>query len=201
MSSSLSEKYVFDNDFIDKRLRSTASSISSQWADLNARKGFLRLRGGASLTSTTNQSILGRPLDNPHLTIVSKVDFKPKNFSQSAGLVSFFDTGYWQYLSITGLDDDRSLQITTCSNYNIVDHHKLKLDATVQDLGLKMSIENEKVLFYFSEIKHQWQKFGPTLKIDREQINENSLIGICCLDHFERKCHADFEYYTYLIHK
>lgn len=201
MSSSLREKYKFDSGYLDERLKSTDHTIGPNWADLTAREGYLRVHGRASLTSSTNQSILGRPIIEPHLTIVTKLDFKPTNLSQSAGLISFFDNGFWQYLSMVGFENEKYLHITTCTNYDIIDHYKQRLDNVAQDLELKMSIENEKVLFYYSEVKHQWQKIGPTLKVDREHINDRSLFGICCLDHFGRMCHADFEYFTYMIHK
>lgn len=201
MSNTTREKYSFDGDFIDENLKTSGNQIDSKWASLNDRIGYLRLRGGASLTSSSNQSIIGRPIDDDHISSVAKVDFRPTNLSHSAGLVSFFNTGFWQYLSIVGADHQLYLQISTCNNFDIVTHYKQQLDIPKKEIELKISLEDEKILFYCSEIKHQWQKIGPTLKINRAYIDRDSLIGICCLDHFGRECHADFEYYKYSVHK
>lgn len=191
-----SEKYKFDSSSLDPRLRSTRP-INSQWADLNAHEGSLRLQSGAALTSVSQQSLIGLPIVDMHVISATRVEFSPTHRLQSAGLVSFFENGYWQYLQLSSIENQKHLVINTCSSYEVVEHFKLALDPLVGAVELKLSIESDKVLFYYSNIKHQWHMIGQTLKIDRSKINDQSILGICCVDHFGKSCHADFEFLNY----
>jgi len=190
------EKFKFDKEIIDPKLKST-QNISADWAKLNSEKGLLRITAGAALTSVSKQSLLGLPIKANHMTVSTKLIFNPEHERQSAGLVSFFDTGHWQYLSYAQVGKEKFIKVVICDNYEESSQVQMPLPTSNSTIELKLSIESEKILFYISTKQHQWHKIGQTLKISRGKISTSSLLGICCIDHFGRSCNADFEYLSY----
>lgn len=75
--------------------------VSSQWASLSARPGWLQLRGRYSTDSVLEQSLLARRLTGGSLRAAVTVEAQPTNFTQSAGLIFYYNTASYFYLRTT----------------------------------------------------------------------------------------------------
>ena len=191
-------KFIFDSTPINDQLKAF-KPINTAWAKIDESQRRLRIEGGASLTSASDLNLIGLPITDTHITVHTKMEYSPAITLQSAGLVCFFDNGYWHYLNITSREKLMHLQITTCHNFEVKEHFSRPIERSESSVELKLSIESDKVLFYYSTTKHQWHKISQTLNLNRSKINENSILGICCLDHFGRESYADFEFIKYQI--
>lgn len=69
------------------------------WVDRDGRPGWVRLRGRESLTSLFEQSLLDRRLPGRHAVVEVTVDAEPTHFTQSAGLVDYYNTTGYHYLA------------------------------------------------------------------------------------------------------
>ena len=65
--------------------------MPSCFADINARKGYVRLRGQESRTSLNKVSILARKLTSTYATVTTKMEYIPEMPHQSAGLIFYYD--------------------------------------------------------------------------------------------------------------
>ena len=73
----------------------------ADWASLDARPGWLRLRGRHSTDSLQEQSLVACRLTSPSLTAGVTLEATPKNFTQSAGLIFYYNTSSYFYLRTT----------------------------------------------------------------------------------------------------
>lgn len=73
----------------------------ADWASLDARPGWLRLRGRHSTDSLQEQSLVARRLTSRSLTAGVTLEATPVNFTQSAGLIFYYNTSSYFYLRTT----------------------------------------------------------------------------------------------------
>lgn len=73
----------------------------ADWATLDVRPGWLRLRGRHSTDSLHEQSLVARRLTSPSLTAGVTLQATPANFTQSAGLIFYYNTSSYFYLRTT----------------------------------------------------------------------------------------------------
>lgn len=73
----------------------------ADWASLDARPGWLRLRGRHSTDSLQEQSLVARRLTGRSLTAGVTLEATPVNFTQSAGLIFYYNTSSYFYLRTT----------------------------------------------------------------------------------------------------
>jgi len=81
----------FDGETLPLRFSSIHLPVSADWARLGERPGHLRLRGQHSLTSRFDVSMIATPLQAVTATATAVLEFEPEHFSQSAGLVLYYD--------------------------------------------------------------------------------------------------------------
>lgn len=65
--------------------------MPQRFADVKARKGYVRLRGQESRTSLNKVSILARKLTSVYARITTKMEFTPEVLQHSAGLILYYD--------------------------------------------------------------------------------------------------------------
>lgn len=71
---------------------------------LTARPGYLRLIGKESIGSLYEHALIARRQQAFVFKATTKVDFKPNNFQQTAGLVSYYNSHKFHYCYIS-VDD------------------------------------------------------------------------------------------------
>lgn len=68
---------------------------------LNVRPGWLRLRGRRSTDSLREQGLLAQRITHDAVTVDVVVDARPRNYSQSAGLILHYNTSAYFYLRLS----------------------------------------------------------------------------------------------------
>lgn len=65
--------------------------MPQRFADVTARKGYVRIRGQGSRTSLNKVSILARKLTSVYARVTTKMEFTPEIHQHSAGLIMYYD--------------------------------------------------------------------------------------------------------------
>ena len=65
--------------------------MPQRFADVTARKGYVRIRGQESRTSLNKVSILARKLTSVYARVTTKMEFTPEIHQHSAGLIMYYD--------------------------------------------------------------------------------------------------------------
>lgn len=115
----------------------------------------LIIKGGDSLTSLHNQSLIARKWDSFKLSSETCVQFNPYHYSQMAGLTCYYNTKVWHFLYV-GYDEKvkkRIINILTNDNFSFIEPLKgnhVYVDDDIKDIYLKADIEQENLQFYYA---------------------------------------------------
>lgn len=181
--------------------------MPESFADLNAHKGYIRLRGQESLSSTNKTSLLARRLESLNTEIETKMEFTPECYRHSAGLVLYYDNMNYIYLRKTFSDNLGCpvLSLVEVDNGSKTDIPNTEVKAPDCPVYLKITVDGKKVNFsYKFEEDKDFSPIGgtyETAKFSDEYSNfgefTGTLAGIACTDEIFRKKTADFDYLTF----
>lgn len=193
---------------------------------LGERPGFLRLKGREGLGSLFTQALVARRQQSFTCRAETCVEFEPRSFLQSAGLIAWYDTGNYYYLRIT--HDERLgkvLDIIGSSKY--VARPLLWNPVPVNDarrIHLRASVTDSRLVFSYSADGEDWKAIGKpcdasTLSdenhdlvrswVDRMVMKvlgnyspafTSAFVGMCCQDLSGQRLPADFDYFEYSEH-
>jgi xylan 1,4-beta-xylosidase len=92
----------FDDPTLDTRRWSTLRApLDATVADLAARPGWLRLRGGHSAASVFDQSMILTRVEEHHAEFEVVLDAEPRTFREAAGPIVGYDRAGWIWLQLT----------------------------------------------------------------------------------------------------
>lgn len=203
----------FNDSEMNIHFQSLRIPVNDQWLSLTERKGFLRLRGRDSLSSFHHQSLTARRVQAFDVEASTCLDFQPENFQQMAGMVVYYNTAHYHYLSVSTDEErkSRTLTITTCDNFKISEPLEKPLKIPKNGLVyLKAHFKRDTIQFYYGLSKADWKKIGPLL--DGSILSDDyimngcdrlrpaftgSFVGICCQDLTGMQKHADFNWFAY----
>jgi xylan 1,4-beta-xylosidase len=202
----------FDAENLNSQFQSLRVPISEEWVSLSIRKGFLCLKGRESLSSLHNQSLIARRVQSLNIEVSTSLDFSPNDFQQMAGLVCYYNTGHFHYLSVSADDDGkRCLQIITHNNFEHIE--VLDEPIVVQNEGsifLKLMLYGADLQFYFSLDNKNWHTIGGILDaaiLSDDYVREvgmryqpaftGTFVGLCCQDLTGNYHPAYFDWFEY----
>lgn len=168
----------------------------------------LKLKGNGSLTSLFDQSLIARRWTSFDFVAGTTVTFKPYHYSQSAGLVCFYNTKAFHYLYI-GYDEvkqQRIINILTNDNFNFNEPLQGKyiyIPKEINKIYLKVMVKQDKIQYYYSFDSKNYQKIGPILDasiLSDEHVSgwtyTGAVVGISAVDTFNKDTSAIFsEFY------
>lgn len=202
------EKDDFNSDTLNINFQSLRVDISDLYS-LSERPGYLRLRGGESLSSYHKQALLARRQQAFVYTAETCVDFQPENFQQLAGLICLYDNHNFYYLNITHDEElGRCIDIIV----RLKGEYDFPLDAKIPlpangELLLKAEVNYDKLRFFYATDKESWNRIGSDFDASNlsDEFDEGgadahftgAFVGICCQDLSGLKKHADFDYFEY----
>jgi xylan 1,4-beta-xylosidase len=178
-------------------------------ATLTQRPGWFRLYGRESLTSLHRQALIATRWQSTQFRVETVMEFSPKTFQQTAGLVCIYNTENWMYAYLTAGGHGPELNVLICDN------RKLSLTPNgvavpeKTPLGLAVEVDRAALQFYFSVDNKMWRSLGEILPADHlsdDYIEKNGLVftgsfvGICCQDMNDRTAFADFDSFSYIEH-
>ncbi len=208
----LSFREDFDTLFLNKHFQSLRIPVTSDWASLEERPGYLRLYGRESLGSCFYQSLIARRLQHFKADISTCLEFAPNCYQQLAGLVCYYNTYHWHYLYVSSNEQKQKvIRLMSCDRYVSHDYHVeeviLDLDKPIE---LKANVNHTALQFYHRHADEDWRTIGPVLDMsilsdDYVQDSNNryraaftgSFVGICCQDLTGQKMSADFDWFDY----
>lgn len=194
----------FDDAVLDVGWSSLRVPMEPDWMSLTARPGWLRLVGRDSIHSLFDQSLIARRLPSTQLLATTCLQFKPTRFTQSAGLILYYDTRQHFYLRVTHDEvlgkvlgivatDDGAYDELLDSQLAIPDWH---------DIYLRCELNGAVAQFSASPDGIRWQPIGPTQ--DSSKISDDygsalrftgGMIGVCAQDVAGTRRTADFDFF------
>jgi xylan 1,4-beta-xylosidase len=142
--------------------------IDENWASLTARPGWLRLRGRESLHSLYFQSLVAQRLTEHRATARTCLEFAPTHFTQSAGLVCYYDTRMHFYLRVTH-DEARGrvlgIVFTDDGTYGELADFLIEVNDW-SACHLQAEIDGARLQFSASRDGAAWQPVGPARLVE-----------------------------------
>lgn len=168
----------------------------------------LRLKGGQSLTSLHQQSLLARRWQHFQFIAETEMTFAPQSFQQMAGLVLFYDTDNWFYLYESA--DEQTQQRFLRVEVNAAGQARYASPAvplTTARIQLRACVDHAQAQFFYRQAHDSWQPIGTVLPAD--QLSDDwikaqgklaftgAMVGICAQDLNDHTSSATFTSFTY----
>lgn len=198
----------FDSTELNIHFQFLRVPLDGNTLSLTERPGFMRLRGGESVSSHHNQSLVMRRQQAFSYSAETSLEFNPDTFQQMAGLLCMYDNTNFYYLHVTWDEEiGKCVDVLTCiaGDFDFPLAEKIKLAG--QTNYLRANVDYDKLVFSVSENGTDWQAVGPVL--DASTLSDDfdagggdahftgAFVGLCCQDLSGRRLHADFDYFEY----
>lgn len=199
------------DDFDEKELGIQYYSPRIQpqsFADTRIRPGYVRIRGQESFGSLNKVSILARKLTSLKVCVTTKMEFSPKVYQHSAGLIMYYDNMNYIYLRKYHSETlgGSALAILQLTNGDKREFKESRIAVNDGPVYLRLSVEDRYTWFQWSYDGISYNKIGPTFNTTRLsdeycQYGEftGTLVGIGCEDRMQHKAYADFDMFEYKV--
>lgn len=176
------------------------------FADVKVRPGYVRIRGQESRTSLNRVSILARKLTSVYATITTKMEFTPKVYQHSAGLILYYDN--MNYVNLRKYYS-QTLGHSALSLMHLENGEKQELVDTrisVEDVPiyLRLVIEGKYFHFLWSYDGVVYTSIGgdfETFRLSDEYCKygefTGTFVGLTCADRLLHQHYADFDFFDY----
>ncbi len=203
--SPVDKLYKFDGKKLDVDFMTLRQPITSDVFDLNARKGWLRIRGRKSLLALLDQSVLVRRQEAFSFECETLVEFDPENIDEWAGLLYRYSENNQHYLYITYNDKTGGRELLKIT----YDDSRFRLEriADLPDKGgvkLYLRVNDGEGQFYYSVADGKPKKAGDSFdatklsdEYNRPLAFTGPYVGIACQDLANAYKCADFQYFRY----
>lgn len=105
----------FDSPDLPSAFQWLRSPLPERLWSLAARPGWLRLFGRESISSHFEQALVARRFEHWHFTATTRLDFNPAHFQQGAGLVCYYNSTKFYYLSLSCDEGKRCLRLLSAT--------------------------------------------------------------------------------------
>lgn len=198
----------FDTDKLNIHFQFLRVDISDL-ISLTERPGFLRLKGGESLSSFHKQALVARRQQSFFYTAETCLDFQPETFQQMAGLICLYDNNNFYYIHVT-IDEElgKCIDIMTCIAGEFDYPLQKKIPVNHQGvIYLRADVDYDKLRFSYSKNGADWKRIGRVFDASTlsDEFDEGggdahftgAFVGLCCQDLSGMKKPADFDYFEY----
>lgn len=177
------------------------------FVDLRSRPGWARLRGQESGCSLNKVSILARKLTSVYAEAATKLDFTPRSYQHTAGLILYYDNMNFIYLYKYFSDTLKHgaisvMQVENGNKKEFSDARTYVEDG--KDIYMRLEVEDRKTQFLWSLDGETYQKIGPCFdtSLFSDEYSEygeftGTFVGIACGDRMMHKHTADFDFFEY----
>lgn len=181
--------------------------MPERFADVKARKGYVRIRGQESRSSLNKVSILARKLTSVYAKITTKMEFFPEIHQHSAGLILYYDN--MNYINLRKYYSE-TLKQSAISVIQLENGEKtefLNTRIAVEDVPIyfRLNIQGRKSWFEWSYDGNSYKQIGrifDTTKFSDEYCKygefTGTMVGITCEDRVKHKHYADFDFFEYI---
>jgi xylan 1,4-beta-xylosidase len=177
---------------------------------LTERPGHLRLFGRETMGSFYNQSLVARRLQSHCASASTIIEFNPRHYQQSAGLVCYYNASKFHYLYVTRDEHGRHLRVMSALPDAVLGD-AFTAPVPLPDRGrieLRAEIDFERLRFgYRVEGEETWQWFAEVF--DASILSDEAaapgtpnftgaFVGMACQDLSGTALPADFEWFEYV---
>ena len=181
--------------------------MPQRFADVTARKGYVRIRGQESRTSLNKVSILARKLTSVYARITTKMEFKPEVNQHSAGLILYYDN--MNYINLRKYYSETlgqsALSIIHLENGEKTEFLNTRTPVDDVPIYFRLYVEGRKSWFEWSYDNENYTKIGrifETAKFSDEYCKfgefTGTMVGLTCADRVKHKQYADFDFFEYI---
>lgn len=197
----------FDTERLNIHFQTLRVPLGEDTVSLKERTGYLRLKGRESLNSLFHQCLVARRQQAFRYTASTCVEFQPESFKQMAGLVCYYNTENYHYLTVTHNETlGKCITIVSCNNYKV----SYPIESGISADGwsqcyLQANVDYDKLQFRYSSDGETWKDIGPVL--DASILSDEAckvwwgftgaFVGLCCQDLSGQRKHADFDFFEY----
>jgi xylan 1,4-beta-xylosidase len=198
----------------DPRLMTLRQGFQACGISFTQRPGWLRIMGGNSLASHYRQGLIALVQHTLNYQATVHMDFQPRSFLHSAGLVCYYNNENHYYACVSGGDGDdegddgldkRYARVFCMDNgvLNATENIQLCDEGTIH---LRALVEERTLCFQYSvdgrTFKPLHQGTLDMRQLSDEHVRGNGFtgatVGFCCQDLQGDGIHADFEWFEYL---
>ncbi len=200
----LPEREEFDGPGLDPRWATLRAPADSSWLSLSERPGWLRIRGRESLHSLFEQSLIARRLQSFRWRAETRMEFCPHNYTQSAGLIVYYDTRTHYYLRVTWNESAGivlGVTLTDDSNYAEPPEAQISI-ADWKEVWLRTEGNGSELRFFASPDGSEWRQIGPVFDLTKVSDDYGSVlhftgafVGLCAQDLDGTRTTADFDFF------
>lgn len=176
--------------------------MPESFADVTARKGYVRLRGQEVLDSFDKVSVLARKLTSVHMTIETRMEFIPEVWQHTAGLVLYYDNLNYLYLRkyFSETLGQAALSVVHADKGVVQELADMRTAVSDEPVKLRLIIDGHITHFEWT-YGEDWKAIGGTFdttKFSDEYAGEftGTMAGIACTDGVFRRKYADFDYFS-----
>lgn len=181
--------------------------MPQSFADVNARPGYVRLRGQESRASLNRVSILARKLTSVYARITTKMEFEPHIYQHSAGLILYYDN--MNYINLRKYYSETlgqsAISIIRLENGEKTEFLNTRVPVEEKPIYLRLYIEGRHCWFEWGYDNENYEKIGivfDTTKFSDEYCKygefTGTMVGITCADRVKHQHYADFDFFEYL---
>ena len=181
--------------------------MPTRFVDLTSRPGWLRMRGQESRTSLNQVSILARKLTSVYAQVTTKMDFTPKVYQHSAGLILYYDN--MNYINLRKYYSETlggsALSIVQLENGEKTEYLNTRIPVEDIPVYLRLMIQGRSCWFEWSYDGEQYCRIGRTFgtaKFSDEYCKfgefTGAMVGITCADRLHHSHYADFDFFEYV---
>jgi len=214
--------HEFDEPTLPTEFQWLRTPEPERFMSLSERPGFLRLEGKESLGSWFEQALVARRQESFRFSAETRLEFEPRNFQQTAGLVCYYNSYKYHYLYVS-VDEQgrRYVDIMSCeadalknSTFPLAEGHinpnTFDYRFHLPDNGavwLRCDVDHQALGFSWSMDGETWQKIPVTLNYslisDEAGTGEGAsftgaFVGMCCQDISGQNIPADFDSFCYM---
>ena len=196
----------FDSDVLGNWYYSPRIMPDS-FADVNARPGYVRIRGQESRTSLNRVSILARKLTSVYARITTKMEFKPEIYQHSAGLIMYYDN--MNYINLRKYYSETlgqsALSVIRLDNGEKTEFLDTRIPVDDCAIYLRLYIQGRSSWFEWSYDGIEYQKIGG--EFDTAHFSDEyckygeftgTMVGLTCADRMMHRHYADFDFFEYI---
>ncbi len=200
----------FDSENLPSEFQWLRTPYPDEIFSLTARPGHLRLYGRETLGSLFSQSLVARRQEAFCYTASCAMDFEPRHFQQSAGLICYYNSTKFHYLFVSRDEENgRLLQVMSAvpdqpqtdsfTRPVSIPDGRIELRATVDHTILKFA-------YWVEGADSDWvvlpETFDATVVSDEATLPglanfTGAFVGMACQDMAGTGLHADFDWFDY----
>lgn len=198
----------FDEAALPEEFQWLRSPEPESLFSLSDRPGYLRLYGRESLGSQFEQALVARRQQAFCYSATARIDFAPRNFQQSAGLVCYYNASKYHYCCISH-DTALGRHIRIISDVPDADSIATEMAGALIDgpVEIRAEVANAELRFgYRQDGSQDWTWFSTVL--DMSQLSDEAgpqtgpnftgtFVGMACQDMSGEGMPADFDWFCY----